>query len=156
METWLIRIVTSYSQHPMCCIYVLYNECLQLQQPFLLLSVSWWGRDYLYVQWFSYYIPYFTQITILIFHISACIYQCISNRWKKLHQLIMETVQRRSILDITRGFELQPLQKKQLSLVGIANRCFPNQNIFKKSKISESSFHFFSSECYVWPTELII
>lgn len=108
METWLIRIVTSYSQHPMCCIYVLYNECLQLQQPFLLLSVSWWGRDYLYVQWFSYYIPYSTQITILIFHISACIYQCISNRWKKLHQLIMETVQRRSILDITRGFELQP------------------------------------------------
>lgn len=90
----------------LCAVY----ECLQLQQPFLLLSVSWWGRDYLYVQWFScsYYIPYSIQITILIFHISACIYQCISNRWKKLHQLIMETVQGRSILDITRGFELQP------------------------------------------------
>lgn len=27
---------------------------------------------------------------------------------KKLHQLIMEAVQGRSILDITRGFELQP------------------------------------------------
>lgn len=110
----------------------------------------------LYVQWFScsYYIPYSIQITILIFQISACIYQCISNRWKKLHQLIMETVQGRSILDINKGIWTPALTKN--NSVGIANRCFPNQNIFKESKISESSFHFFSSECYVWPTELII
>lgn len=55
-----------------------------------------------------------------------------------------------------KGIWTPALTKKQLSLVGIANRCFPNQNIFKESKISESSFHFFSSECYVWPLELII
>lgn len=93
----------------LCAVYMYYTMNVTTTTIFPVTVSELMGQR-LYVQWFScsYYIPYSIQITILIFHISACIYQCISNRWKKLHQLIMETVQGRSILDITRGFELQP------------------------------------------------
>lgn len=105
METWFVRILTSYSQHSMHCICTI-QLMFTIQQPFLLLSG--WAETIHPVVFLFLLHPYSIQITILIFHISACIYQCISNRWKKLHQLIMEAVQGRSILDITRGFELQP------------------------------------------------
>lgn len=105
METWLVRILTSYSQHSMHCICTI-QLMFTIQQPFLLLSG--WAETIHPVVFLFLLHPYSIQITILIFHISACIYQCISNRLKKLHQLIMEAVQGRSILDITRGFELQP------------------------------------------------
>lgn len=105
VQTWLVRILTSYSQHSMHCICTI-QLMFTIQQPFLLLSG--WAETIHPVVFLFLLHPYSIQITILIFHISACIYQCISNRWKKLHQLIMEAVQGRSILDITRGFELQP------------------------------------------------
>lgn len=94
----------------LCAVYICTIQWMFTTTTTFPVTVSELMGQRLYIQWFScsYYIPYSIQFTILIFHISACIYQCISNRWKKLHQLIMETVQGRSILDITRGFELQP------------------------------------------------
>lgn len=108
IEMLPVRILTSYSQHSMCCICTI--QLMFTTTTTFPVTLSELVGQKLYVQCFScsYYIQYSIQITILIFHISACIYRCISNRWKNLHQLIMETVQGRSILDITRGFELQP------------------------------------------------